>query len=115
MHNIVKKGAKLSMDDFGTGYSSLSVLKKFPLHELKIDRSFVKDLPENTNDAAISRTIIQMAQSLNFEVVAEGVETADQLEFLKKEGCHLIQGYFFYKPLCYDELVSSIQKNADLN
>jgi len=111
MKTLNTMGIKLSMDDFGTGYSSLSVLKQFPLSELKIDRAFVKDLPENTDDAAISKTIIQMAQSLNFDVVAEGVETIDQLAFLKKQGCHFIQGYYFYKPLYYDQLVPSIQEN----
>ena len=108
MKNLNAMGIKLSMDDFGTGYSSLSVLKQFPLAELKIDRAFVKDLPQNTNDAAISKTIIQMAKSLNFEVVAEGVETAEQLQFLTENGCQLIQGYYFYKPLSFEALMTAL-------
>ncbi|THB80347.1 MAG: EAL domain-containing protein [Desulfobacteraceae bacterium] len=108
MEKINAMGIKLSMDDFGTGYSSLSALKQFPLTEIKIDRAFVRDLPENANDAAISRTIIQMAESLNFEVVAEGVETAEQLDFLKENGCRRIQGYYFYKPMLIDDLMKAL-------
>lgn len=114
MEKLYALGIKLSMDDFGTGYSSLSVLKKFPLTELKIDRAFIKDLPENKNDAAISKTIIQMANSLNFDVVAEGVETIEQLNFLKENQCHMIQGYYFYKPLSFDELFK-VLKDSHIN
>lgn len=110
MNKINAMGIKLSMDDFGTGYSSLSVLKQFPLDELKIDRAFVKDLPENRDDAAISKTIIQMAKSLNLEVVAEGVETVEQRNFLVENECDLIQGYYYYKPLSYDDLIKVLQQ-----
>ena len=99
MNRFNDMGMALSIDDFGTGYSSLSYLKRFPIHELKIDRSFIKDLPDDKLDAAISQTIITMANNLNFQVVAEGVETREQLMFLKDHGCRLIQGFLFYKPL----------------
>ncbi|MCG8636320.1 MAG: EAL domain-containing protein [Desulfobacterales bacterium] len=111
MHRLSAMGIKLSMDDFGTGYSSLSVLKGFPLNELKIDRSFVRDLPVNSNDAAICKTIIHMADVMGFNVVAEGVETEDQLEFFRKNQCHLIQGFHFYKPMGYENLKSTLKKS----
>lgn len=110
MQNLANTGIQLSMDDFGTGYSSLSVLKSFPLNELKIDRSFVKDLPANENDASICKTIIHMAQALGFQVVAEGVETDAQLDFLKGNNCHLIQGYRFYKPMPAKELEALVNQ-----
>lgn len=110
---IMKKlsglGIQLSMDDFGTGYSSLSVLKGFPLNELKIDRSFVKDLPINKDDAAICKTIIHMANVLDFKVVAEGVETEEQLDFFKANKCNLIQGFHFHKPMGVDALRSTLK------
>jgi EAL domain-containing protein (putative c-di-GMP-specific phosphodiesterase class I) len=92
-------GVQLSIDDFGIGYSSLSYLKRFPIDSIKIDRSFVKDLPHNTDDAAIARAIIAMAQSLRLKTVAEGVENEAQLTFLAQHGCDEIQGFFFSEPL----------------
>lgn len=92
-------GTHVSIDDFGTGYSSLSYLKHFPIDTLKIDRSFVQDLPQDADNAAITRAIIAMAHSLKLLVVAEGVETAPQLEFLRAQGCDQIQGFLFSKPV----------------
>lgn len=92
-------GVRIAMDDFGTGYSSLSYLKKFPLHALKIDRTFVQDLMENPDDAAIIKAIIALGQGLNLSVVAEGVETAEQVERLRSLHCHEMQGYFLSPPL----------------
>jgi EAL domain-containing protein (putative c-di-GMP-specific phosphodiesterase class I) len=92
-------GVHFSMDDFGTGYSSLSSLKKLPITELKIDYSFVRDIITDKDDAAIVQTIIAMAHNLGLKVVAEGVETEEQLTFLKRHGCYLYQGYFFSKPV----------------
>ena len=109
MNRFNEMGMALSIDDFGTGYSSLSYLKRFPIHELKIDRSFIKDLPDDKLDAAISQTIITMANNLNFQVVAEGVETRAQLDFLKAHGCRLIQGFLFYKPLPIDALQNEME------
>ncbi len=92
-------GVRLGMDDFGTGYSSLGYLRRFPIDTLKIDRSFIRDIPGDTEDAAITHAIIVMGQSLKLELVAEGVETAEQRAFLLSHHCHLMQGYFFSPPL----------------
>jgi EAL domain-containing protein (putative c-di-GMP-specific phosphodiesterase class I) len=93
----------LSIDDFGTGYSNLAYLNRFAVNKLKIDQSFVQGLPNSANDAAIVQAIIQMAQSLDLEVIAEGVETAAQRDFLIAHGCLLAQGYFYAKPLEVEE------------
>ncbi|MEH6627952.1 MAG: EAL domain-containing protein [Motiliproteus sp.] len=107
-------GLKISIDDFGTGYSSLSHLKKFPLHTLKIDRSFICDLSEDSDDAAIVDTIISMAKTLNLRVTAEGVETAEQLAFLQQRACDFVQGYYFAKPLPLEELVNYLSNDNNI-
>lgn len=99
LYQIKALGVSLSIDDFGTGYSSLSYLKRFPVDILKVDRSFVKDIPEDPNDMEITAAIIAMAQKLNLEVVAEGVETKEQVEFLANNNCYIVQGYYYSPPI----------------
>ena len=98
MAELAALGIRFSIDDFGTGYSSLAYLKRLPLFELKIDKSFVQDIPFDPNDVALVETILAMAHHLHFEVVAEGVETQAQFEFLKNQGCGRFQGYYFHRP-----------------
>ncbi len=98
-------GLRLSIDDFGTGYSSLAYLKQFPVDTLKVDRSFVKDMPDAGDDAAIASAIIAMAHSLRLEVVAEGVETEAQLAFLRERGCEYVQGFLISRPVPADQII----------
>jgi diguanylate cyclase (GGDEF)-like protein/PAS domain S-box-containing protein len=109
MHQLKARGVSFSLDDFGTGYSSLTYLKSMPLDQVKIDQSFVRDVLIDPNDASIAQTIIGLANSLNLEVIAEGVETAEQREFLHQNGCYLYQGYFFSRPLPSEQFDRFIQ------
>lgn len=106
-------GVRLAIDDFGTGYSSLSYLRHFPIDTLKIDKSFVRDIPNHQDDMEIATAIIQLAHILGFTVLAEGVEKSAQLDFLRKQGCDLYQGYLFHKPMPAEAFLSLLQTTRD--
>ena len=103
-------GLKISIDDFGTGYSSLAYLSRFPIDKLKIDIAFIREVPHNAQDAAITRTIIELAHSLNLQVIAEGVENCEQLAFLTENGCDQVQGYLLSRPLPTKELETLLRE-----
>jgi diguanylate cyclase (GGDEF)-like protein/PAS domain S-box-containing protein len=109
---LQKLGVTFSIDDFGTGYSSLAYVKNFPVDRLKIDRSFVRNLKSDANDAAIVRAIINLGHSLNLEVLAEGVETAAQVAHLRAEGCDEVQGFYFGRPMPSDDFVDLVRREA---
>jgi diguanylate cyclase (GGDEF)-like protein len=112
MKQLVEVGVKVSLDDFGTGYSSLSNLKRFPLSELKIDQAFVRELTPRSQDAAIINSIISVGHNLGLGVIAEGVETEEQLELLFRAGCNAIQGYHIGKPMSADDLAARLRVQA---
>ena len=105
----------MSLDDFGTGYSSLAYLKKFPISTLKIDRSFVIGVPIDDNDCAIARAIVTMGQQLRQEIVAEGVETVEQMVFLRELGCDQLQGFLFSPPVPADDFAQMIRNGLKLS
>lgn len=104
MKQLKRLGVNIAIDDFGTGYSSLGYLKNFPIDALKIDKSFIQDIVKDDDNAAITNTIITLAQNLNLKVIAEGVETKEQLEFLWSKNCYIMQGYYFSRPIKAEEL-----------
>lgn len=108
MHQLRTKGVRFAMDDFGTGHSSLAYLTRLPLHQLKIDQSFVRHIGQQHTDDVIVQTIIGMASTLDLEVIAEGVETEAQRDALARYGCHLYQGYFYGRPMPAEELLSRL-------
>ncbi len=107
-------GVSVSLDDFGTGYSSLSYLKRFPIDVLKIDKSFVDDVTTNANDAAIALSVISLAHNLNMRVIAEGVETREQVQFLTERGCDEMQGYFFSRPVSAEAFTALLREHRNL-
>ncbi len=114
LHELHELGVKLSIDDFGTGYSSMNYLKRLPFDTLKIDQSFVRDIMQNKDDAAITSAIITLAHSMELEVVAEGVETMEQLQYLYRQGCDLIQGYLFNRSMPFDKVDAFDQINPEI-
>ena len=112
---INKLGIGISIDDFGTGYSSLSLLKRLPINRLKIDRSFIQDIPTDEEDVAIVKAIIALAKSLKLELIAEGVETSEQRDFLLKNNCLYIQGHYYNPPVSKEEMRSILLQNKVLS
>jgi diguanylate cyclase (GGDEF)-like protein/PAS domain S-box-containing protein len=112
LQDLKAMGVKLAIDDFGTGYSSLSYLRQFPVHKLKIDRSFIQSVAVNADDAAITAAIISMGRSLNLKVIAEGVENEAQMSFLRAHECDEIQGYYFSKPLTVEDVADTLRSIA---
>lgn len=113
LNSVHDMGVQISIDDFGTGYTSINYLRQYPVSVLKIDQSFIKGIPDNTNDIAITSAVIALGHNLSLEVIAEGVETVEQLQFLTEHGCDTIQGYFFSRPVPSHKLVELLTKSKD--
>jgi EAL domain-containing protein (putative c-di-GMP-specific phosphodiesterase class I) len=112
MNTLHGQGVRMSIDDFGTGYSSLSYLKQFKVYKLKIDQSFIRNITQDSEDRAIVSAIIDMANNLGLHTIAEGVETSEQLAFLRLHGCNEVQGYYFSKPLPTKEFLKFLKTYA---
>src|SRR5208282_3776105 len=113
MKQLQGLGIQLSIDDFGTGYSSLSALKTFPVARLKIDKSFIRDLADSQSDRAVAAAVISLGQKLNLKVIAEGVETDAQMEFLRANHCDEMQGYHFSRPVAPQEIEGMLRAARD--
>ena len=114
MDSIQSRGIRLAIDDFGTGYSSMSLMKQFPIDTIKIDRSFVRDLPIDSEDQAIAQAIISMGKALGMTVIAEGVETLEQEAFLRSHACDEMQGFLFSKPLPAKQMADLLRAELQL-
>ncbi|WP_193352687.1 EAL domain-containing protein, partial [Desulfuromonas sp. TF] len=114
MHRLKGLGIGLSLDDFGTGYSSLNYLRRFPVDSLKIDRSFITDVTSDAGAAAVATSVVAIAHSLRLTAIAEGVETKEQLAFVRESRCDGLQGYYFSKPLPADEIVRLLREDRRL-
>ena len=114
LQKISELGVHISVDDFGTGYTSISYLKRFPISILKIDQHFIKGIPDNQNDVAITSAVIALGHNLGFEIVAEGVETAEQMQYLAEHGCDLIQGYYLSRPLPASKIILQFTKQGQI-
>jgi EAL domain-containing protein (putative c-di-GMP-specific phosphodiesterase class I) len=112
LQNLRNLGVGISIDDFGTRYSSLNYIKQFPVDRVKIDQCFIRDLTTNPNDAAIIRAIMNLGHGLDLEIVAEGVETAEQLALLRAEGCDEVQGYYYARPMPAEDLIAFVSENS---
>lgn len=112
MQSIRAQGIEISLDDFGTGYSSLSILRKLPVNELKIDKSFIDGIVYDYNERKLVRSIVEIAKNFDMNTVAEGVENKEQLEILQELGCEVIQGYYYSKPLTIEQLEQYIKKGT---
>lgn len=110
LHALAGMGIATAIDDFGTGFSSFSYLRDLPVNKIKIDRSFVSRVTTNEKDAAACKGVITLAREMDLKVIAEGVETEEQVRFLSDNGCEAFQGYFFAKPMAYDDLVDWIRE-----
>jgi EAL domain-containing protein (putative c-di-GMP-specific phosphodiesterase class I) len=112
LNNIKDIGVRLAIDDFGTGYSSLAQIKNFPVNTLKVDRSFIRNLPFDSENKAITEAVIIMGKNLSLTVVAEGVETKEEENFLREQVCDEMQGFYFSKPIAPDKFADLLRKNS---